>query len=205
MKAIIKGIPKRMVITVAVLLVLIAITLSSANTLGRYTTTFGSEVGFSAKGKDTAYVYVDSHGTAVEADGQGRAYEWSRNEVSGKQSLSVVVSNSENGVNLPEGDLYVILRVFVPGSELENGAQLPKLMIGDAFGSPTKLAQGSAMYNTYGEGYVYRLFKDGQEATFKLERREAEATVIINMMLEDSSIDAQKIKIIVETVQANGG
>ena len=205
MKAIMKGIPKRIVIAVAVLLVLIAVAHLSADTLGRYTTTFGREVGFSAKGKDTAYVLGTPSGTALAADGQGISYGWSRNEISGEQSLSVVVSNSPNGIDLPEDDLYVTLRVFIPRSELENGDLPPELIIEGMVGTPTRLTQGTAMYNSYGDGYVYRVFEDGHEATFKLERKEAESTVILEMILEDLSVNAEKNKVIVETVHTSGG
>ena len=205
MKAIIKEMPKRLVITIAVLLVLIAIALAAVDTLGRYTTSFDGEVGFSAKGKETAYVYVVADEPPVAANGEGRVHIWMKEDVAGTQTALVAVTNSPDASTLPESDLYVKVRVFIPNSSIGEGNDPPTLKIGGNNAEAVAVASGSEMHSSYGEGYVYRLLDGTEEKCFELKLKETENLMVIELVLEDMNINTENIRIIVETVHSSGG
>ena len=192
MKELIKATPKRLVITIAVLLVLIAIALAASDTLGRYISSFDGSLHFSASGKESVTVFSKDN--------------WNNG------SSNVVISNASNASTLSnevvtlQNDVSARVRLYIPTSHGIPGIYLE--YGGEKYtGQATLLQEGTEAYATYGEGYIYQFFRpDGKELTFSFKGGEAkDYEMKISLGDEYFTIPTENFKTIVETVHTNGG
>lgn len=191
MKSLIKDMPKSHVITIAVLLVLIAIALAAANTLGRYVTSFGEDVDFSISSRESVTVYakdqwIDGASTVIISN------------------TTVTTTDGQQTVGVVQKDVSARVRLYIP---IDNGIPTVTMVVGttEYIGYAVPLKEGTEAYAEHGRGYIYQfLDKSGKEVTFDFKGGESKDYTMI-IKLKDVAIPTENYKTIIETVRSNGG
>lgn len=141
------------------ILLLVCVLLLVGATLARYQTNEFSYLGYAAQGKGSV---------SLQTNGG-----WSFTGESGTLSFSVSNSTDEGGY--APADQSVSVRLLASLSIAELGGETVQLVIADGTGisvytaTPAAIAEGTALYKTFGAGRVY-LFRDadGKELSWTL-------------------------------------
>ena len=201
MKEKIQEIPMRLIVTIVVLLVLIAVMIASMQTFARYTTAIPGVVDFTATGRQKAYAYIGMN-SPIAADGSAYSIEWNRNENNKENYAHITVSNTFDSIL--EDDLSARIRIFVPESQ-----GIPSLKIkvdGKTYvGSAVALREGTASYDQLGKGSVYRFVNDKDLELLLNLKGGVQSDIGVDILLEEENINTDMIKIVVETINGNGG
>lgn len=181
--------PKRLLLTIAILLFLIVFVIISSQSLGRYTTSFDGAVEFSPNARPELYVTEN---------------KWDVNATEGNQTMSFSVSNS-NTDDYPDGDVFVRVRLYASDAN----ATLPTVTL--AHNGATVIARASVInsqtpaYKDYGAGQILRFCDaSGEEITFVLNGG-AVNTFNAVLTLQDGTVDTNDFKLVIETVNKDGG
>ena len=226
MKERIKEIPMRLIVTIAVLLVLIAVMIASMQTYARYITSLPpGVVDFTATARHNAHIYYEDAVGWAEGKANGTAFvtKWYDKAENNTKYTEITVSNFlADGVATE--DLFVRVRVFVPETppttetqaqsetqiqpQAETQSELSlKLTTGGKtyVGVAVPLREGTETHRVLGGGSVYK-FVDEEGKELLLTIKGAEQTDAgVKITLEDINVNTENFKIIAETIQRNGG
>lgn len=185
----IKSMPISFIVTIVLLLLLIVLINSAQMTLGRYMSSFGSELGLAFNSKHSPDL------------SQG---EWA--VAAGKQTLSINLSNSGDGTDLVKNG-SVRIRIYIPEAESLSGVRMD---IGASHYTAEilEVPEGTAVHNLYGEGSICRFYgTDGQELSFDFSSSGIDSLNATLSLISNTKIDTTGIEIMVEPInlQGNGG
>ena len=186
-----QAMPIRLMMTAAILLILIVFINIAHSSLGRYTSSFGGEVTFSPNAKGD---FSLSYG------------EWSGDEGTGVQTLSLRVTNGEGASDDVQGS-PIRIRVYVPHTDTALPALLLNQNGGEYVASVSDIPEGTAAYRNYGAGRICCFYgTDGEELSFALPASATES-LDATLTLSDEDTDTTGFQLIVEPVHAenNGG
>ena len=181
--------PKRLLLTIAILLFLIVFVIISSQSLGRYTTSFDGEVEFLPNARPEVYITEGA---------------WETNATEGNKTMSFAVRNS-NTENYPDDDVFVRVRLYASDSN----ATLPAATL--THNGATVTARASVInsqtpaYKDYGAGQILRFCDaSGKEITFVLNGGAVNALNAV-LTLQDETVDTNDFKLVIETVNKDGG
>lgn len=181
--------PKRLLLTIAILLFLIVFVIISSQSLGRYTTSFDGEVEFSPNARPEVYITEGA---------------WETNATEGNKTMSFAVRNS-NTENYPDDDVFVRVRLYASDAN----ATLPEATL--THNGATVTARVSVInsqtpaYKDYGAGQILRFCDaSGEEITFVLNGGAVNALNAV-LTLQDETVDTNDFKLVIETVNKDGG
>ena len=181
--------PKRLVLTIAVLLFLIVFVIISSQSLGRYTTSFDGEVEFAPNARPEVFV--------TEGD-------WTANATEGHSTMSFTVSNS-NTEDFPASDVFVRIRVYASNAN----AKLPDVTLtqngSEVTAKASVINSQTPAYKSYGAGQILRFCDaSGQEMSFVLKGGAVDQLNAV-LTIQDDTVNTEDFKLVIETVNKDGG
>ena len=186
----VKNVPVRLLITVAILLLLIALVIGLQCSLGRYTASFGGEVSFSPHAKGIFQLNYDEWSVLRDGDGQ---------------QLSLRITNGASASDVVSDQVRI--RLYVPATD----ASFPTVSLhqdgGEYLAVVSAIPKGTAAYKLYGAGSICCFYgADGGELMFDLPDS-ATQSLDATLTVADKEIDTSGFQLIVETVNTdrNGG
>ena len=183
-----KSIPINLIITIVILLFLIMFINSAQNTLGRYMSSFGGQLGFSFSSKQSL----------------GLTYgEWDEQE--DRQILLINVINAGDVEN-SEQNGSVRIRMYIPDNDGLSSVLL-NIDSREYTAYISQVPEETAVYNLYGNGSICRFYgEDGKEMFFDFPDSIENLKVTLTLIAE-TKIDTAGIKLMIEPInlKENGG
>ena len=177
-----KNMPINLIVTAVLLLLLVILFASTQTTLGRYMSSFGGELGFAFNSKQSVSL---THG------------EWSGK--TGQKSLPINLNGDGDGANR-----LVRIRLYLPQS-VDISSVVIKIDSAEYTADISSVPEGTAVYNSYGEGSVCRFYEAyGKELTLSIPDSGEESLDATLTFVSDADFDTEGIKIIAEPINLKG-